>query len=275
MTAAPRISSNDELGALMGAAMSRPLLSSAQEVELALRIERGDQAARERMIESNLRLVFSLARSYSGHGAQFADLVQEGTVGLMRAVERFDHRHGLKFSTYAVWWIRRSLSDAVAGAQAIRIPPGTNRHLAAVRRAEEELRRLRPGTASTIDVAARSGLSVRSVRSLRRAARVTASLDEPVGQDGTPLGELVPDDGAADPSEAVIAGEESRIVSEMLKLLPERHRDVVVRRYGLVDQAPQSHQQIGASLGVGEERSRQLEREALHRLRIIAEAKAA
>src|SRR3984885_376258 len=273
MTAAPRISSNDELGALMGAAMSRPLLSSAQEVELALRIERGDQAARERMIESNLRLVFSLARSYSGHGAQFADLVQEGTVGLMRAVERFDHRHGLKFSTYAVWWIRRSLSDAVAGAQAIRIPPGTNRHLAAVRRAEEELRRLRPGTASTIDVAARSGLSVRSVRSLRRAARVTASLDELVGEGGTPLGELVPDDGAADPSEAVIASEESRIVGEMLKLLPERHRDVVVRRYGLVDQVPQSHQQIGASLGVGEERSRQLEREALHRLRTIAKAK--
>jgi len=275
MTPAPRISSDDQLGALMRAAMNTPLLSPAQEVDLARRIERGDQAARERMIESNLRLVFSLARSYSGRGVQFADLVQEGSVGLMRAIGRFDHRQGVKFSTYAVWWIRRSLSDAVAGAQAIRIPPRTNRHLAAVRRAEDELRRLGAGSAPTADVAARSGLSVRSVRALRRAARVTASLDEPVGEDQTPLGELVPDHGTANPSEAVIAGEESRTVREMLKLLPERHRDVVVRRYGLAEQVPQSHQQIGASLGVGEERSRQLEREALHRLRTIATASAA
>jgi RNA polymerase primary sigma factor len=275
MTESSDITSDDQLGTLLRRAMGRPVLSAAEEIRLASQIEQGDQAAKQLMIESNLRLVVSLARTYLGRGVPMADLVQEGTIGLIRAVERFDHRHRVKFSTYAAWWIRRSLRDAVAAAQLIRIPPRANRELAAVRRADDELRHWTLGAPSIASIADRTGLSVDSVRSLQQAARVTASLDEPVGEEDTPLGELVADQRAADPSERAVADEESGSVMTMLRLLPQRHRDVVVRRYGLGLQAPQSHEQIGEWLGVGEERSRQLEREALHRLRTIATAQAA
>jgi RNA polymerase sigma factor (sigma-70 family) len=275
MTDSSRTESDDQVGTPLRRAMSGPLLSAVEERRLAIRIEQGDQAARQRMIESNLRLVFSLARTYRGRGVPMADLVQEGTIGLARAVDRFDHRHEVRFSTYAAYWIHRSLRDAVAAGQLIRIPPRAHRQLAAVRRAEDDLRHSNPGSTSIAAVAERTGLSVESVRSLRGSARATASLDEPVGEDGTPLGELVADDRTADPSDYAVAGEESRMVSNMVKLLPERHRNVVVRRYGLGGQTPQSHEQIGAWLGVGEERSRQLEHEALHRLRTISTAQAA
>ena len=275
MTESSPVTSEDQVGTLLRRAMSRPLLSAAEEIRLAIQIGQGDQEAKQRMIESNLRLVVSLARTYRGRGVPMADLVQEGTIGLIRAVERFDHRHGVKFSTYAAWWIHRSLRDAVGAAQLIRIPPRATRQLAAVRRAEDELRHATVGAPSIAAVADRTGLSVESVRSLREAARVTVSMDEPASEDGAPLGEMVADHHAVDPPERAVACEESRTVRGMLRLLPQRHRDVVVRRYGLDQTAPQSHEQIGASLGVGEERSRQLEREALHRLRTIATAQAA
>jgi len=275
MTESSPITNDDQVGTLLRRAMSRPLLSAAEETGLAVQIEQGDLAAKQRMIESNLRLVVSLARTYRGRGVPMADLVQEGTIGLIRAVERFDHRHGVRFSTYAAWWIRRSLRDGLAAAQLIRVPPRATRQLAAVRRAEDELRHSNLGAASTAAVADRTGLSVDSVRSLQQTARVTASLDERVGEEDTPLRELIADHDAADPPERAIAGEESVTVGRMLRMLPQRHRDVVIRRYGLGQDAPQSHEQIGAWLGVGEERSRQLEREALHRLRTIATAQAA
>lgn len=274
MTEPSRITGDDEIGTLLRRAMSRPLLSAAEEIRLAMQIERGDQAAKQWMIESNLRLVVALARAYRGSGVPMADLVQEGTIGLIRAIERFDHRHGVKFSTYGTWWIRRSLRDAVAAAQLIRISPRATRQLAAVRRAEDELRHSSPGSPTIAAVADRTGLSVDSVRSLRQAARVTASLDEPTGEDGMLVGELVADQQTADPSERAVACDESGRVRRMVGLLPQRHRDVVVRRYGL-GRAAESHEEIASWLGVGEERSRQLEREALHRLRTIATAQAA
>jgi RNA polymerase primary sigma factor len=275
MANSSRIASDDQVGTLLRQAMSRPLLSLDEERRLAIRIEQGDQAAKQRMIESNLRLVAFLARTYRGRGVPMADLVQEGTIGLARAVDRFDYRHEVRFATYAAYWIHRSLRDAVAAGQLIRIPARATRQLAAVRRAEDDLRQSNPGSPSIAAVAERAGLSVESVQSLRGSARATASLDEPVGDDGTPLGELVADDHAADPSEYAIADEESRMVRNMLELLPERHRNVVVRRYGLGGQEPESHEEIGASLGVGEDRSRQLEHEALHRLRTVSRARAA
>lgn len=245
------------------------LLSAAEEVELARRIERGDLTAKEKLIESNLGLVYSVARMYRGSSVPFSDLVQEGTVGLVRAAERFDHRRGLKFSTYAVWWIRRSILDAIASSNVIRIPAKAGQQLAAMRRAEAELEQTGPRRPSDASIAAHAQLSETTVRSLRAVARVTDSLDEPIGEDPTPLGDLVADERSVDPSEIAIAHENHLEVSEMLRLLPERHRQVLIRRYGLNDGLAQTHEEIGESLGVGEQRSRQLEREALHRLRSI------
>lgn len=149
------------------------LLTAAEEIRLAKRIERGDLAAKGEMIERNLRLVFSIAQRYRGRGAPFDDLVQEGTVGLVRAVEKFDHRRGLKFSTYAVWWIRRSLANAVIEARTIRIPSNASDRLAAIHRAERELERVAPGSPSTEAIAERTGFTVRRVQALREAAAVT------------------------------------------------------------------------------------------------------
>src|SRR4051812_21848550 len=167
------------------------LLTAAEQIRLAKRIERGDLAAKREMIERNLRLVHSLAQRYRGRGAPYDDLVQEGTIGLVRAVEKFDHRRGLKFSTYAVWWIRRSLAEALGNARTIRIPSSASDRLAAIHRAERELERLAPGSPSSEAIAERTGFSVRRVRALRDAASVTASLDEPVREDGSALGELI------------------------------------------------------------------------------------
>ncbi|MCW3057415.1 MAG: sigma-70 family polymerase sigma factor [Solirubrobacterales bacterium] len=268
------MSADQPLGALMRRARRTPLLSASDEVRLARSIERGDLRAREKMIESNLRLVFALAAHHRGRHVPMADLVQEGTVGLVRAVERFDHRRGMKFSTYAVWWIRRSLLDAVRDAQLIRVPATAERQLAAVHRAQGALDRAGGRPAAAV-IAERTGLSERTVQSLRASARVTSSLDEPVGDDAAPLGDFVADHRAADPYERAIARERQREVSSMLHLLSARHRGVLLRRFGLRGAREQNHHEIGEWLGVGEERSRQLEREALHRLRSIATARAA
>ena len=243
------------------------VLTAAEEAQLSRRIERGDLAAKAQMIEANLRLVHAVAARYRGHGVSFEDLVQEGTVGLVRAVEKWDHHRGLKFSTYAVWWIRRGVIDAVREARPIRIPARARRQLAEIRSAESDLRRSGAGSATISAIAERTGLSVDRVRVLQRAAHVTASLDDGVGEDGTPLHELVPDPDAVEPWQHTEGEETRRQVWSMLKLLPQRHRQVLVRRYGIDGQGPAPHAEIAASLGVGEERSRQLEREALHRLR--------
>ena len=268
MTAPP--AAVDDPGALLRRAQARPLLSAAEQARLARRVRRGDAAAREQMVEGNLRLVFAVARSYRGRGVPFADLVQEGTIGLVQAVERFDPGHGARFSTYAVLWIRRAVLDAMAAAQPIRVPAGATRRIAAVRRAEAELRRAGSPAVSADSIAAVTGLSAQTVGELRTAARVSASLDDPVGEDGASLGDLVADDNAADPAERAIARDELRALSRMLRLLPRRHREVVVRRYGLDGSLAASHREIGERLGVSEVRSRQIEREALNRLRAVA-----
>jgi RNA polymerase primary sigma factor len=264
MSVDPRLARAGETGGLPS------VLSAAEEVALARRIERGDQSARNTMVEGNLRLVHAVARSHRGTSAPFADLVQAGTVGLVRAVERFDHRRGLKFSTYAVWWIRHAILEAISDTRAIRIPPKAYRGLAAVRRAEADLRRRGAGHVCDADIAEHTELSLATVRSLRAAAQVTASLDQPVGEETTPLGDLTPDERAVDPSENAIARESRDEVRNMLRLLPGRHREVLVRRYGLNDWQAESHIEIGERLGIGAERSRQIEREALRRLRPIA-----
>jgi len=256
-----------EPGDLMRHAGRHRLLSTADEVRLAKRVEHGDRRARETMIVCNLRLVFALARSFRGRGVPFEDLVQEGAIGLIRAVEKFDHRRGVKFSTYAVWWIRRSLLDAVEDARTIRIPARASRQLAAIRRAEAELRRAGGVAPATEAIAERAGVSSRLVRALSDAAVVTASLDQQVGEDGTSLGELVADRDAVDAWLRTGALESQRAIWNMLPTLPRRHRDVLVRRYGLGGRSVQSHEAIGLAIGVSAERTRQLEHEALRRLR--------
>jgi RNA polymerase primary sigma factor len=242
------------------------VLSAADEARLGLAIERGDQCAREEIITANLPLVRFVARRYRGRGVSVEDLVQEGTVGLVRAVDRFDHRRGAKFSTFAVWWIRRAMIDAVDGARTIRLPSQAARGLAAVERADTELRRQEAAPPTTETIAARTGFTVKGVRTLREAARVTASLDAPAREEGTALVNLVPDPAPEDPWSRLDDRETRRQVWAMLKLIPPRHREVLVRRFGIAGDA-QTHDEIGAALGVSEERSRQLERQALHWLR--------
>ena len=222
------------------------------------------------MIESNLGLVHAIARTFRSTSLSFDDLVQDGTVGLVQAVERFDHRRGVRFSTYAAWWIRRAILDAIDNSHVIRVPSKARRQLTAVRRAEDELARANAGPASDADISAQTGLTTSSVRSLRAAAHVTASLDEPVSEDTAPLLDLVADQSAVDPSRDAIEHENRDEVRAMLRVLPPRLQEVVVRRFGLNGAREQSHAEIATWLGVGEERSRQLEREALHRLRSIA-----
>jgi RNA polymerase primary sigma factor len=257
---------SNSLAQLRREAGRHPLLTAEQEVRLAKRIERGDLAAKEQMIERNLRLVLAIARPYSGRGVPYEDLVQEGIVGLVRAVEKFDHRRGLKFSTYAVWWIRRSLLGALGASRAIRIPSSAAQQLAAIQRAEAELR-AEGQTVTPESIAARTDISLRTVVTLRAAAHVTASLDDVVGEDATPLGDLIADPAAVNPWENAGDLESRRQVWRMLKALPKKHREVVARRYGLLGYDAQSHEEIASWLGVGEERSRQIEREALHWLR--------
>ncbi len=250
------------------AARNRRLLTVAEELELSRRIERGDRRAKQEMVESNLGLVYFIARGYTGRGVPFEDLVQEGTVGLVRAVEKFDYRRGVRFSTYAVTWIRHALTDALAQARSIRMPTQAGRQLAALETAETELRGMSEAPTAEA-ISERAGVSVKRVRELRGAPRVTASLDEQVGEDGSPLAEFVADPEAVDPWRHVDEHDKRRQLWSMLRMLPHRHRTVLVGRYGLVDDRVQSHAEIGRSVGVGEERSRQLEREALHRLRAL------
>jgi RNA polymerase sigma factor (sigma-70 family) len=225
------------------------------------------EQTRAAMIESNVGLVHALAKAYRGRGVADDDLVQEGTIGLIQAVDRFDPNRGVKFSTYAAWWIRRALIDALGQARAIRMPAKAERSLSAVRRAETELRGPSSGSASDEAVAERTGLSPERVRSLRTAARVTASLDEPVSEDGSPRAELVADPDPVDPWRHLDDLETRRRAWSLLKVLPRRQREVLARRYGLAAGEAQTHAQIAAALGIGDERSRQLENEALRRLR--------
>jgi RNA polymerase primary sigma factor len=239
--------------------MSTRVLSATEEAQLARRIERGEVAARDEMIARNQPLVRSLARAYVGRGVPFDDLIQEGTVGLVRAVDKFDHRRGFKFSTYAVWWIRRSMQEALAAARPIRIPRTARQQMAAIHRAETELRA--DGDAATDDaIAQRAGLSRRTVRGLHVVPHVSASLDEPIG-------ELIADEHAEDGWRSVEDRETRRHLCSTLGVLPARHREVLLRHYGLRGHSVETHAQIAARLGVGEERSRQLERQALRWLR--------
>jgi RNA polymerase primary sigma factor len=270
------VHTTDALQLFLNEAARYPLLTAAEEVELAKRIERGDREAKDRMINSNLRLVVSIAKKYQGHGLSLLDLIQEGIIGLIRAVEKFDWRRGFKFSTYATWWIRQAVQRGVANkARTIRLPVHIVEREQRMARAERELtlKLERPPTEEEIAKAAK--LPLKQVREVRKAARAVTSLDKPVGEEGgATFADLVPGDAPAAEEELQVSLQQETL-RKALGELPEREREVLKLRYGLNgDVDPQSLEQIGRHLGVTRERVRQLESQALGRLAVQREIEA-
>jgi RNA polymerase primary sigma factor len=266
----------DSLQLFLNEAARWPLLTAPQEVELAKRVERGDVQAKERMINSNLRLVVSIAKKYQGHGVSLLDLIQEGVIGLIRAVEKFDWRKGFKFSTYATWWIRQAVQRGVANkARTIRIPVHIVEREQRIGRAERELAAKLGRPPTDHEVAKKARLSVTQVRDVRKAPRAVTSLDRPLGaeNEGT-LGDLLPSEGTG-PEEEFDVSLRERTLRKALEQLPDREREVLKMRYGLDgDAAPTSLEEIGRRLGLTRERVRQIERDALERLAVEREIQA-
>ena len=257
----------DSLQLFLAEAGRHKLLTAAEEVALAKRIERGDPAAKRRMIESNLRLVVSIARGYRGLGVPFLDLIQEGNIGLHRAAEKFDWRRGFKFSTYATWWIRQSVQRAVANqSQTIRIPVHVVERRQVLARAAGRLEILLGRSATADELAEETGLPVHHVEEALGAAQVSASLNQAIGtaQDGE-LGDVFVDGDADDPFEQADEALRHRQVHRALRALPLRERTIVALRFGF-EGKPRTLEAIGAELGLTRERVRQLVEQALKRL---------
>jgi RNA polymerase primary sigma factor len=270
------IATTDALQLFLNEAGRWPLLTKEEEVELAKRIERGDMEAKERMINSNLRLVVSIAKKYQGHGLSLLDLIQEGIIGLIRAVEKFDWRRGFKFSTYATWWIRQAVQRGVANkARTIRIPVHIADREQRIARAERALAPKLGRQPTEEEVAKQAKLPLKQVREVREAARAITSLDRRVGSENeASLGELFAAEQAP-PEEEVTVSLEQDVLRRAVAQLPEREREVVKRRYGLNgDRDPASLEAIGRELGLTRERVRQIEARALEQLAVNREVEA-
>jgi RNA polymerase primary sigma factor len=262
----------DALQLFLRDAGRHPLLTPAQEVALTKRVERGDLEAKRTMIESNLRLVVSIAKRYRHQGLPFLDLIQEGTLGLIRAVEKFDWRRGFKFSTYATWWISQAVARGLGDkARTIRMPTHIVERIQKLNRAERMLS-MELGREPTLEeVAERAGLPLGQALDVEAAARTSVSLDQPLSdQDDSRFGDLVSGDGPL-PEETVADSLRNEALVEALAILGERERTVIVLRYGLYESEPKTLDEIGRRLGISRERVRQLEKEALKRLARVPE----
>jgi RNA polymerase primary sigma factor len=262
----------DALYLFLREAGRNPLLTAAQEVALMKKVERGDKQARQRMIQSNLRLVVSIAKNYRNQGLPFLDLIQEGTLGLIRAVEKFDWRRGFKFSTYATWWIRQAVTRALADkARTIRMPVHVVERKQKMNRAERLLLTQLGREPTLAEIAEEAGLLLHQAYEVRAGARTSLSLDQPVGeQEDAVFGDFVASDDPL-PEEEVEVSLRSQALADALNTLSERERQVLVLRYGLDGSDPKTLEDIGRRLGLTRERVRQIELETLRRLSTLRE----